>query len=120
MLTFAMYTGDAKVYPSNGKEYSFPNVEESTFACVSAISPRFCPVRIRSLWKVKTPATFDTYTIASADVDWAVAVTVCAPTVDGGVYCPPTVMVPTVALPPATPSTDQVTLPLPGPVAVYC
>ena len=60
MLTFAMYTGEANAYPSNGNEYSFPNVAAFTFACVSAISFKFWPVRIRSLWYVKTPALFDT------------------------------------------------------------
>lgn len=51
-----------------------------------------------------------------------VAVTVWVPGCDGAVYKPEAEMVPTVALPPATPSTDQVTAVLedPGSVAVNC
>ena len=40
---------------------------------------------------------------------WLVAVTVCVPAADGAVYTPFAVIVPACALPPATPSTDQVT-----------
>jgi hypothetical protein len=43
-----------------------------------------------------------------------VAVIVCEPVVEGAVYIPVDVSVPTEALPPATPSTDQVTAELFG------
>ena len=51
-----------------------------------------------------------------------VAVTVCVPVVGGAVYKPLVLTVPTVALPPFTPSTDQVTpvLLVPVTVAVNC
>src|SRR5262249_29849481 len=65
---------------------------------------------------------FDVYAVAlPAWVD-EVAVTVCVPAADGAVYSPPPVIVPTVELPPLTPSTDQVTVgvPPPGSVTVYC
>src|SRR5689334_9132801 len=39
---------------------------------------------------------------------------VCVPSAAGGVYSPPVVIVPTVALPPAIPSTVQFTVPLLG------
>jgi hypothetical protein len=51
-----------------------------------------------------------------------VAVTVCPPAVDGAVYNPPVLTVPTVLFPPFTPSTDQVTavFVVPVTVAVNC
>src|SRR6266540_1385266 len=51
-----------------------------------------------------------------------VAVTVCVPAVAGAVYSPPVEMVPTVGLPPVTPSTDHCTpvLVVPVTVAVNC
>ena len=49
-----------------------------------------------------------------------VATTECVPTAVPGAYEPPAVIVPTLALPPATPSTVQVTAPPPGTVGVNC
>ncbi|MDE2136694.1 MAG: hypothetical protein KGJ68_04610 [Gammaproteobacteria bacterium] len=53
-----------------------------------------------------------TATLAFADTAvfaTLVAVTVCVPAVAGGEYTPADEIVPTAALPPAVPSTDQVT-----------
>src|SRR5438105_3950095 len=53
-------------------------------------------------------------TVTAADADFVVsaalvAFTVCEPAADGAVYKPVVLTVPTVELPPATPSTDHVT-----------
>src|SRR5580658_388543 len=49
-----------------------------------------------------------------------VASTACVPAALGGTYKPLALIVPTVALPPPTPSTLQVAAPPPGTVAVNC
>src|SRR5579862_2648606 len=47
------------------------------------------------------------YAVAETEPVESVAVTVCWPAADGGLYRPVALIVPTVVLPPATPSTDQ-------------
>jgi hypothetical protein len=64
-------------------------------------------------------------TATEALPDWVglatlVATTVCVPAVLGGAYKPLELIVPTVELPPAMPSTVQVAAPPPGTLAVNC
>src|ERR1700678_4287447 len=56
MDTFGTYKGCPYTWLSTGYENSLPKVVLRTFAVVSVVSLRFCPVRPRSLCCVKVPA----------------------------------------------------------------
>jgi hypothetical protein len=68
------------------------------------------------------PETFTVVLTLAAVSATLVAAIVCAPACDGAVYMPVALIVPLVAFPPATPSTDHVTpvLVMPLIVAVNC
>src|ERR1700674_4029710 len=54
MASDEIYKGCASTLPSTATPKSFPNVEVLTFAGVSVVSLRFCPVRALSLCHVNT------------------------------------------------------------------
>src|ERR1700680_1333742 len=54
MASDEIYRGCASTLPSTATPKSFPNVEVLTFAGVSVVSVRFCPVRALSLCHVST------------------------------------------------------------------
>src|SRR5205823_9312390 len=103
-----------------------PKVDAFTVDGVRANSRRFCPVPAASLWCMNTPGKSVTATVTSALTEGSellTAVTTCRPTCVPGVNNPADVMDPVTALPPAVPSTSQVTPPFCGSfltVAVNC
>ena len=92
----------------------FPKVFWLTVEVVSAVSDWFCPVPARSLCHRNIP--LKPLTATFADADFVVSATLVAVievdpegTLPGAVNIPVDEIVPTLALPPATPLTFQVT-----------
>ena len=121
--TFAIYSGWAYAVPSSVHDQRLPKLPPETVAGVSAYSCRFWPVRATSLCQVVIPVRFVTATgtlRVLLGVPALVAVTVWVPALEGGVYSPPLLIVPTVLLPPATPSTLHFTVVPAGALVENC
>jgi hypothetical protein len=123
----AVYAPPVVIVPT----VAFPPLTPSTDH-VTAVFEKPCTVALNcsvpdgiTNAEVGLTAVIPTATVAFALIDGTetiAALTVCDPAVAGAVYIPDALIVPTVAFPPATPSTYQVTALLPAPctVAVNC